>query len=68
MPTHTIGIIVHGATGRIGATQHLKNALTPLRTEGGLAIGADRIVPQVILASKKCGPAHYGWGRSDVGR
>jgi predicted dehydrogenase len=52
MPTHTIGIIVHGATGRIGATQHLKNALTPIRAEGGLPIGDDRIVPQLILVGR----------------
>ena len=52
MPTHTIGIIVHGATGRIAATQHLKNALTPLRAEGGVPTGADRIVPQVILVGR----------------
>src|SRR5215468_2085531 len=52
MSSRTIGIIVHGATGRIAATQHLKNALTPIRAEGGLAIGEDRIVPQVILAGR----------------
>jgi predicted dehydrogenase len=52
MPTHTIGVIVHGATGRIAATQHLKNALTPLRAEGGVAAGADRIVPQLILVGR----------------
>jgi predicted dehydrogenase len=52
MPTHTIGIIVHGATGRIGATQHLKNALTPIRAEGGVPAGADRILPQPILVGR----------------
>jgi predicted dehydrogenase len=52
MPTHTIGIIVHGATGRIAATQHLRNALKPLRAEGGFAVGGDRIMPQVILVGR----------------
>jgi predicted dehydrogenase len=52
MPSRTIGIIVHGATGRIAATQHLKNALTPIRAGGGLATGNDRIVPQVILVGR----------------
>jgi predicted dehydrogenase len=52
MPSRTIGIIVHGATGRIGATQHLKNALTPIRSEGGLLIGEDRVMPQVILVGR----------------
>jgi len=47
-----IGIIVNGATGRIASTQHLANALLPLRTEGGLAIGDDRIVPRLLLCSR----------------
>jgi predicted dehydrogenase len=52
MPTRTIGIILHGATGRIGSTQHLKNALAPIRLEGGLAVGDDRVVPRVILVGR----------------
>jgi predicted dehydrogenase len=52
MPTHTIGIIVHGATGRIAATQHLKNALTPIRAEGGVPTDADRVAPQMILVGR----------------
>jgi predicted dehydrogenase len=52
MSSRPIGIIVHGATGRIGATQHLKNALTPIRMEGGLSIGEDRVVPHVILVGR----------------
>src|ERR1700686_2110865 len=52
MSTRTIGIILHGATGRIGSTQHLKNALAPMRHEGGLAVGGDRIVPRVMLVGR----------------
>jgi predicted dehydrogenase len=52
MPSRTIGIIVHGATGRIGSTQHLKNALTPICAEGGLAVGEDRIVPHLVLVGR----------------
>jgi len=52
MAIRTIGIVVHGATGRIGATQHLKNALTPIRAEGGVAVGEDRVVPQLILVGR----------------
>jgi hypothetical protein len=37
MSVKEIGIILHGATGRIGATQHLANALAPIRAEGGNA-------------------------------
>ena len=39
MTTHTIGIILNGATGRICSTQHVANALAPIRDEGGLAVG-----------------------------
>jgi predicted dehydrogenase len=52
MPTHTIGIIVNGATGRIASTQHVANALAPLRDEGGLPVGADRIVPRLLLVGR----------------
>ena len=36
MAIRTIGIILNGATGRICSTQHLANALAPIRDEGGL--------------------------------
>jgi predicted dehydrogenase len=55
MPTQTIGIIVNGATGRIGSTQHLANALVPIRREGGLAVGGDRIVPRLLLVGRDAG-------------
>jgi predicted dehydrogenase len=47
-----IGIIVNGATGRIASTQHLANALLPIRVEGGLAVGDDRVVPHLLLAGR----------------
>ncbi len=52
MATQTIGIIVNGATGRIGSTQHLANALVPIRDEGGLPVGDDRVVPRLMLAGR----------------
>jgi predicted dehydrogenase len=52
MPTRTIGIILNGATGRIASTQHLKNALAPIRREGGLAVGEDHVVPRVLLVGR----------------
>src|SRR5918994_2783420 len=55
MPSKEIGIIVNGATGRICSTQHLKNALVPLRHEGGLAVGDDRIVPRLLLVGRDAG-------------
>ncbi len=52
MATHTIGIILNGATGRICSTQHIANALAPIRDEGGLPAGADRIVPRLMLVGR----------------
>ena len=52
MATRDIGIIVNGATGRIASTQHLAKALLPIREEGGLAAGADRIVPRLLLVGR----------------
>ena len=52
MAVKEIGIILNGATGRIGATQHLANALAPIRAEGGLPVGGDRIVPRLLLLGR----------------
>jgi predicted dehydrogenase len=52
MATRTIGIIVNGATGRIGSTQHLGNALVPIIAEGGLALDGDRLIPQLLLVGR----------------
>jgi predicted dehydrogenase len=52
MAEKTIGIILHGATGRICSTQHLKNALAPIRQEGGLPVNGDRIVPRIVLVGR----------------
>src|SRR5262249_16976445 len=52
MATRTIGIILNGATGRICSTQHVANALVPIRDEGGLAVDGDRIVPRLMLAGR----------------
>jgi predicted dehydrogenase len=52
MALRTIGIILNGATGRICSTQHVANALVPIRDEGGLPAGADRIVPRLMLVGR----------------
>ena len=52
MTTHTVGIILNGATGRICSTQHLQNALAPIVAEGGLPLGDDRIMPRLMLAGR----------------
>jgi predicted dehydrogenase len=55
MATRSIGIIVNGATGRIGSTQHLANALVPIIAEGGLSAGAERLVPRLLLTGRDGG-------------
>ena len=52
MARQTIGIIVNGATGRIGSTQHLANALAPIIAEGGLALEQDRLLPRLLLVGR----------------
>ncbi len=52
MAAKDIGIIVNGATGRIASTQHLANALAPIRSEGGLLAGPDRIMPRLLLVGR----------------
>ena len=52
MAVREIGIIVNGATGRIGSTQHLANALVPIRVESGLSAGNDRVMPRLMLVGR----------------
>src|SRR5712672_3306302 len=49
MPDRQIGIVIDGATGRLGATQPLRPLLA-MRGEGGLPLGhGDRLMPQPVL-------------------
>jgi len=52
MPTRTIGIVIDGATGRLGTTQHLR-ALLAIAGEGGLPLAnGDHLVPQPVLLGR----------------
>ncbi|HEV2303146.1 MAG TPA: Gfo/Idh/MocA family oxidoreductase [Stellaceae bacterium] len=52
MAVHTIGILLEGATGRLGTTQHLR-ALLAIRDAGGLPLeSGDRLVPQPLLLAR----------------
>jgi len=52
MSTRRIGVVVEGATGRLGTTQHLK-ALLAIRGEGGLALAnGDRLLPEPVLLGR----------------
>ncbi len=55
MATREIGIIINGATGRMGATQHLKGLLA-IRAEGGLPLrNGDRLMPDPLLVGRDAG-------------
>src|SRR5438270_7763418 len=52
MPERKIGVIIDGATGRLGTTQHLK-ALLAIRGEGGLPwANGDRLMPEPVLLGR----------------
>src|SRR5438045_1393602 len=52
MATRTIGIVIDGATGRLGTTQHLR-ALLDIRREGGLPLhNGDRLMPEPLLLGR----------------
>ncbi|HEY1260546.1 MAG TPA: Gfo/Idh/MocA family oxidoreductase [Stellaceae bacterium] len=52
MAIRPIGVVIDGATGRLGSTQHLR-ALMAIRGEGGLALGnGDRLVPEPVLLGR----------------
>lgn len=52
MATHNIGVVIDGATGRLGATQHLRS-LMAVRREGGLVLAnGDCLVPEPVLLGR----------------
>ena len=52
MGERTIGVLIEGATGRLGATQHLRS-LMAIRGEGGLPLAnGDRLVPEPVLLGR----------------
>src|SRR4051794_11677737 len=52
MTLRTIGILIDGATGRLGTTQHLR-ALLEMHSEGGLALGnGDLLMPEPVLLGR----------------
>src|SRR5499426_2174043 len=52
MVDRRIGIIINGATGRMGTTQHMANLLA-IAKEGGLKLAnGDRLVPDLMLVGR----------------
>ena len=53
MTTHTLGIIMHGVTGRMGMNQHLIRSICAIRAQGGVALAnGDRAMPEPILIGR----------------
>jgi predicted dehydrogenase len=52
MTARKLGIVIEGATGRLGATQHLRSLMAVSR-EGGLTLAnGDRLVPEPVLLGR----------------
>lgn len=52
MAERRIGVIINGATGRMGTTQHMANLLA-IAAKGGLPLrNGDRLVPELLLVGR----------------
>ncbi len=52
MGDRRIGVIINGATGRMGTTQHMGNLLA-IAAEGGLPLAnGDRLIPELLLVGR----------------
>jgi predicted dehydrogenase len=52
MVDRRIGVIINGATGRMGTTQHMANLLA-IAADGGLTLrNGDRLVPELLLVGR----------------
>ena len=52
MVERRIGVIINGATGRMGTTQHMANLLA-IAAEGGLPLkNGDRLIPELMLVGR----------------
>lgn len=50
MATISLGIIMHGVTGRMGKNQHLIRSIVAIRNQGGVALAnGDYLMPDPIL-------------------
>jgi predicted dehydrogenase len=55
MGDRRIGVIINGATGRMGTTQHMANLLA-VAAEGGLKLAnGDRLIPELLLVGRDAG-------------
>ncbi|HEY5784879.1 MAG TPA: Gfo/Idh/MocA family oxidoreductase [Microlunatus sp.] len=52
MAVRTIKVIMNGVTGRMGYRQHLVRSILPIRDDGGVAVGDDRIQVVPVLVGR----------------
>jgi len=53
MATQSLGIIMHGVTGRMGMNQHLIRSIVAIRNQGGVTLSnGDRVMPDPILIGR----------------
>jgi predicted dehydrogenase len=53
MAERRLGVIMHGATGRMGYNQHLVRSILAIRDQGGLRLqSGDRLIPDPILVGR----------------
>ncbi len=53
MTTHTLGLIMHGVTGRMGMNQHLIRSIVAIRKQGGVTLSnGDKVMPDPILIGR----------------
>ena len=53
MAERSIGIIMHGVTGRMGMNQHLIRSILAIRAQGGVALSnGDRLMPEPLIVGR----------------
>ncbi|MHA1564300.1 MAG: Gfo/Idh/MocA family protein [Alphaproteobacteria bacterium] len=53
MANREIGIIMHGATGRMGLNQHLVRSILAIRDQGGITLSdGQRLIPKPVLVGR----------------
>jgi predicted dehydrogenase len=67
MSKRRLGVILAGATGRIGVNQHLGRALAPLR-QAPMQIGGDELIIDPILVGRDAGRLQQVAGRFGIER
>ena len=56
MANKTLGIIMHGVTGRMGLNQHLIRSIVAIRNQGGVTLAnGDKLMPDPILIGRNAG-------------